>query len=71
MLACREEVIHVKDFSSFDTPATKKRIATDVLIKRGGFHVYAPNDDKMEKEVSSEVDVVMSALRRYHEWANS
>lgn len=61
----------MKDFKLFDTSATKKQIAVDVLIKRGGFHVYSPNDEKMEKEISSEVDVVMAALRRYHEWANS
>lgn len=61
----------MKDFEQFATPAKKNQITTQVLIKRGGFHVYGQNDAKMEKEVSDQVDVVVECLRKYHEWANS
>lgn len=56
------------DFNQFATSATKKQIVTQVLIKRGGFHVYGPNNAEMEREIGKEVDVVIEALRKYHEW---
>lgn len=58
----------MKDFDDFATPSMKARAAAQVLMKRGGFHLYGPNDTKMEKEVSEQVEVVVEVLREYHKW---
>ena len=43
----------MKSFDDFATQEMKTRSATHVLIQRGGFHVYGPNDHAMEREVSA------------------
>lgn len=61
----------MKDFNDFASPTVRGQIVTQVLIKRGGFRLYGPNNAEMEREVSAEVDVVMEVLRRYHKWLSS
>lgn len=61
----------MKDFNQFATQAAKNRIATSVLMKRGGFHYLSPNNQEMEREIKGEVDVVIEVLRKYHEWLHS
>lgn len=46
----------MKDFNEFDTAQRRNQIVTKELIKRGGFHLYGPNDS------------AMIVLREYHEW---
>ena len=58
----------MKEFDDFDTQAMRTRAVSQVLIRRGGFHVYRPNDAEMEREVSEQVDVTLEVLRQYHEW---
>lgn len=61
----------MKDFTQFDNPATRKQVAAQVLIKRGKYHVYGPNDAAEEKKVSEQVEVAFEALKKYHQWLSS
>ncbi len=58
----------MKDFNEFDTAQRRNQIVTKELIKRGGFHLYGPNDSAMEAEISAGVSAAMIVLREYHEW---
>lgn len=58
----------MKDFNEFDTAQRRSQIVTEELIKRGGFHVYSPNDSAMEAEISAGVSAAMMVLREYHKW---
>lgn len=58
----------MKDFNDFDTAQRRSRIVAKELVKRGGFHVYGPNDSAMEKEIATGVSAAMSVLREYHKW---
>lgn len=55
-------------FDDFDTPQRRSRAVAKEMIRRGGFHVYGPNDQEMEKRVTDEVNAAMALLREYHEW---
>lgn len=61
----------MKDFNQFNIPAYKNQVVAQVLIKRGKFHMYGPNDPVEERKVSEQVEVVFEALRKYHQWLNS
>lgn len=58
----------MKRLDPYAKASVKRGAVQDVLISRGGFHMYGPNDPKMEREVSEQVDVVLAVLDRYERW---
>ena len=56
------------DFDDFAHSGAEGRAVQRVLVDRGGFHLYGPNDATMEEEVRAQADVVMAVLREYHKW---
>lgn len=60
----------MKDFREFNTPDTRNRISMDVLLKRGEVSFSTIGMPKSKEEVDKQVEVVMSALAKYHEWVN-
>lgn len=60
----------MKDFRQFNTPAMRNQVSMDVLIRRGEVSFQTPGMPKSKGDVDKQVEVVMAALARYHEWVN-
>ena len=66
----RGEVMQMKEFDEFNTPAMRNRVSMDVLLRRGEISFMTPGMPKSKDEVDKQVEVVMAALARYHEWVS-
>lgn len=60
----------MKDFRQFNTPAMRNQVSMDVLLKRGEVSFMVPGMPKSKGDVDRQVEVVMAALARYHEWVS-